>query len=276
LGLKRELPTATLFANISSLWEEIADALDTEKQVNFVKNYVDTTGLVLDLGCGSGRHTIFLSKSGYEVVGLDVSMDLLMIAKFKATEAGVSPALVRADMRFVPFRLRVFSAVMSLDSSFGYLPSEEEDLLSICEVAGTLAANGFFLIDVFNRERMLNRYGKRFIFDLWNWVFGLLRKLHMLSGFFRWREYPSFWMLQKRSAKAGPSLLRDLWVFRDKRTGKITVVKHVVRLYDFSQLKGLVEKAGLQVLEAFGSYEGEKQSKNSNRLILVAAKVSDQ
>jgi len=71
-------------------------------------------------------------------------------------------------------------------------------------------------------------------------------------------------------------LLRDLWVFRDKRTGKITVVKHVVRLYDFSQLKGLVEKAGLQVLEAFGSYEGEKQSKNSNRLILVAAKVSDQ
>ena len=274
LGLKREFPTGALFDEISSYWEEIANANATEKQVNFVKKHVAAVGLVLDLGCGSGRHAVALGKSGYDMIGLDVSLRLLKTAKTKAAQAGVGLGLLRADMRFLPFRFGVFSAVVSLDSSFGYLLSKEEDLLSFGEVARTLAAGGIAVVDVFNRERFVQRYEKKLDFGFWSRFFGLLPKLPWLAGLFRWREYPSFWLLQKRRANAESGLLRDLWVFRDKKTGKITVAEHVIRLYGFSQLKTLVERADLRVLKTFGNYEGEEYKLVSSRLILVAAKAA--
>jgi SAM-dependent methyltransferase len=273
LGLKREFPTGALFDEISSYWEEIADANATEKQVNFVKKHVAAVGLVLDLGCGNGRHAVAMGKSGYDMVGLDVSLHLLETAKTKAAQAGVRLGLVRAYMRFLPFQSCTFSAVVSLDSSFGYLPSEEEDLKSFGEVARTLAAGGFVLVDVFNRDRIVQRYGKKLVFGFWSRFFGLLPKLPWLAGLFRWREYPSFWLLQKRSANAESGLLRDLWVFRDKKTGKITVTEHIIRLYGFSQLKTLVERAGLRVLKTFGNYEREEYKLVSSRLILIAVKA---
>jgi ubiquinone/menaquinone biosynthesis C-methylase UbiE len=78
---KDQRPTGEVFEEISSYWTEIADALDTEKQVNFVKSNLNSSGLILDLGCGSGRHAVQLSRIGYEIVGLDFSPRLLRIAK---------------------------------------------------------------------------------------------------------------------------------------------------------------------------------------------------
>ncbi len=162
-------PTAMVFDKISNYWAEIADANDTEKQLAFVKNNLGTAGLVLDLNCGSGRHAVPLYNAGYDMMGLDVSPRLLRIAKVKAVEEGADLALVRADMRFLPFRHGVFAGIISLDSSLGYLPSADEDQRSINEVARTLAGTGIFLLDVFNGDCMQQRHNK---FSLRGLVFG--------------------------------------------------------------------------------------------------------
>lgn len=267
------MPTSKLFDEISSYWAEIADASATEKQVDFVRNNVSAEGAVLDLCCGNGRHAVPLCKAGYSMVGLDISLCLLRIAKEKATEANVSLPLVRADMRFVPFRSGVFSAVVSLDSSFGYLPSKEEDVQSLKDVARTLAESGVFVVDVFNRERMVQRYGKGFGFGLWRFLFGLLARFPQLAGLFSWRGYPSFYLLQKGRVDSEGEVLQELWVIRDKKTGGISVFWHVVRLYDFSQLQTLLGKAGLQFVRVYGNYERQEYSKSSSRLIVIADKT---
>lgn len=269
--MRQELPTPTLFDEVSSYWAEIAEADATEKQVAFVKSHVKAEGLVLDLACGSGRHAVSLCEAGYEIVGLDVSSRLLKIARAKSAKGSAGLALVRADMRFLPFRSAVFLAVLSLDSSFGYLPSETEDLKSFTCAAIGLSENGVFLVDVFNRDRILKRYGKRAFFAFFR--FGLVKRFPSFAGLIKWREYPSFWLLQKRSANAETGLLRDFWVFRDKKTGKISVAKHVIRLYTFSQLHTLLKNAGFGCFKAYGNYEGQVYKTDSNRLILVSRKT---
>ena len=46
-------------------WVEIADKNQTEQQIQFLKSHLKPAGYVLDLACGSGRHSIALSADGY-------------------------------------------------------------------------------------------------------------------------------------------------------------------------------------------------------------------
>jgi len=143
--------TVMFFDEISGYWTEIADARETRKQLNFVKKQIAPLGVVLDLGCGNGRHTIPLAKAGYEVVGLDISPRLLQNDGNKATEIEGKAEFVRSDMRCLPFRSETFSAVVSLDNSFGYFSTKEDALRTLKVSARTQSQKGLLTLDVFNR-----------------------------------------------------------------------------------------------------------------------------
>jgi SAM-dependent methyltransferase len=274
--LKKAQGVTNVFDEMGRYWNEIADENFTAQQIQFIKNTVGKDGLVLDLACGTRRHTIPLSNEGYGVVGLDVSLKLLKIAKHRSPQV----QLVKGDMRYLPFNDKVFSAVVSMDTSFGYLPSEDADLQSLIELHKTLRQGGLLILDVFNRERMISKYlmglKRRVANGLKWWSLPILlhshnrlaRKLFFL--FFKWKEYPSFFLLQKRTVSADGKELCDLWVVYDKVKGQMLVYRHTVRLYEFSRLQILLDKAGFIVHRAYGDYEEQKVSADSSRLIVLA------
>jgi SAM-dependent methyltransferase len=271
--VKSPSETISLFDEICNYWEEIADSRPTQEQVNFVKEKIDPSGLFLDLGCGNGRHTVPLSKTGYCVIGLDVSPCLLQAAKQKAIDIGKKATLVRADMRHLPFRTKTFTAVISLDTSFGYVPTHDSVQQILGEIAQTLTGNGVFLLDIFNQERVLQLYSKNFFFRLRPFLFRLIAHFSFLRRLSRWREYSSFWMLQQRSVVENGNRLRDIWVFRDKRTGKVSLAEHAVWLYSLKDLDALLLKAGFQIQDVYGNYERAEFRKDSNRLIVISHKT---
>jgi len=261
-----------VFDEMGVYWEEIADQNPIQNQIQFIKSTLKEKALVLDLACGTGRHAIPLSKLGYSMVGLDISPNLLRIAKDRSR----SIQLVRGDMRFLPFKAGAFSASVSMDTSFGYLPAEQDDLQSLKELRNALSPGNVFIVDVFNRELLLLKYplNRRVGFK---WVFlPILLKFNnrlakrVLFRFFKWREYPSFFLLQKRSVNPGGDKLCDLWVVYDKARGQIRVFRHSVRLYGLKRLQGLLEEAGFMVKHVYGDYVGQNFCRNSERLILVA------
>lgn len=250
-------------------WSEIADQNPTERQLQFLRATVKPAGPVLDVACGTGRHLVSLVKGGYDVVGLDISRRLLEIAKSRLS--GVQ--LVRADMRHLPFKPHAFAAALSMDTSFGYLPTEPDDLQSLTEIKAALAQRGEFVIDVFNRQQLLEKYNgnwrrqlKRFFFPV---KFSNRLSRRLLFRLFKWREYPSFFLLQKRTVRAHGTKLHDLWVVCDKADGQIRVFRHIARLYDPNYLRRLLESAGFLVDRVFGDYELQQFNVGSNRLILV-------
>lgn len=109
--------------------------------------------LVLDLGCGAGRHLGPLLQSGMAVTGVDLSRDLLAHARAGLGRAAGPPQarLVRVDMRALPFGAK-FDAVLSFFTSFGYFFDEAENHRVVCEIGRVLRPKGKFLLDLMDRD----------------------------------------------------------------------------------------------------------------------------
>ena len=69
---------------------------------------------LLDLGCGTGRHVVHLTKAGFWVCGLDSASTGLRLAREWLEDEKLSAVLVRADMRMrLPFREAAFDGIIS-------------------------------------------------------------------------------------------------------------------------------------------------------------------
>ena len=65
-----------------------------EKEINYNK-----AARILDIGCGTGRHSIELSKRGYTVTGIDLSESMLKRAKNKASDQNLKIVFQKHDAR---------------------------------------------------------------------------------------------------------------------------------------------------------------------------------
>ena len=68
-------------------------------------------GLLLDLGCGTGAHTIRLARRGYRVVGAELTFPGAKAAAGRLTAEGYPPLLVVADAEHLPFKDGAFHTV---------------------------------------------------------------------------------------------------------------------------------------------------------------------
>jgi ubiquinone/menaquinone biosynthesis C-methylase UbiE len=268
---RKRIGKMNVFDEMGKYWAEMADQNQTAQQIEFLRKMLLTEGWILDVACGTGRHIIPLGKVGYNVVGLDISSSLLRIAKKRAGDV----QLIKADMRFLPFRDEVFSAAVSMDTSFGYLLTEQDDLQCLKALREVLKDDCKLIVDVFNRERLISKYKTNGLRQLRWFLLPIMFRANrlgewMVFHFFKWKEYPSFFLLQKRSIVEKGRKLHDLWVICDKEDGKIRVFEHNVRLYDSLQLKGILEKAGFAINGTYGGYDEQKISPSSSRLIFLA------
>jgi ubiquinone/menaquinone biosynthesis C-methylase UbiE len=74
-----------------------------------LENLVDSTpNQLLEVGVGTGRFATWLAQKGFEVVGIDLSKQMLKKAKEKKSRLNVNVSLIRADVHFLPFKKGVF------------------------------------------------------------------------------------------------------------------------------------------------------------------------
>ncbi len=69
---------------------------------------------VLDLGCGAGRHVVYLRRLGFVVDGVDVAPNGLRYARQWLSEEGLQAALTRADMTALPYASRQYDLIIAL------------------------------------------------------------------------------------------------------------------------------------------------------------------
>jgi SAM-dependent methyltransferase len=101
--------------------------------------------LILDAGCGNGRHAVPLASAGYRVVGLDSSGTLLAAAR-RAGCGPRRPRFVHGSYTRLPFAPGSFDAVMCLGTALGYL-GEAADRAALREFRRVLRPGGRLLIE---------------------------------------------------------------------------------------------------------------------------------
>ncbi|MDO8803072.1 MAG: methyltransferase domain-containing protein [Elusimicrobiota bacterium] len=149
----------------SCSYDCLYQAKDYERECDFLeaafKSGPVKVKTILDLGCGTGNHALILAKRGYQVTGVDISGNMLALARRKAAKAGLPLELVKGDITRLNLGKK-FDAVISMFAVMGYQTSNAA-LSGACASARlNLRDNGLFIFDCWNGNAVLTQKpGKR-------------------------------------------------------------------------------------------------------------------
>ena len=218
------------------------DQAEAGRAVELVLRAVDAPGRLhaLDLACGAGRHLTALAARDVEAVGLDLSYPLLR----RAIRAGA--AVVRGDMRELPFADAEFSLVTNFFTSFGYFQEPAEDERVLAEVRRVLALGGAFAFDFLNAERVRGSLPAR-----------------------SERQVDGRRVLETRYLTEADSVVEKRIDLHDPADRFPHTFYERVRLYSARELQALLTRHALVPTHRFGDYNGAPLSPASPRVILI-------
>ena len=198
---------------------------------------------IIDIACGKGRHSKALADMGFDVTGIDISIDSINDAKEFETE---SLHFFQHDMREV-FMPNAFDYAFNFFTSFGYFLSPEEHQAAIKTMTSCLNSNGILVIDYLNVHFEEEHFEKLIERKIEDYIF-ISTKWHTDSHFFK----------QIQVADHENGLPRHL---STERVAKFN-------LGDFNEMLSLQD---MQIQEVFGNYQlGNYDLYHSPRMIIVA------
>lgn len=119
----------------------------------YVERARRTGGPVLDVGCGTGRVAAALAEDGHEVVGIDLSEPMLLLAERRRSEAH---SAVQSRLTFLPadmadFSLgRTFPLIITPFRSFQFMLTTEAQRAALAAFRRHLAPDGELVLDLFD------------------------------------------------------------------------------------------------------------------------------
>ncbi len=142
----------TLFENYGQQYDNerftqgtIGECDFLEKEINYNKELQ-----IIDIGCGTGRHSIELSKRGYSITGIDLSESLLQKAKEKAKQNGLQMEFLRHDARNLPFENQFDVAIMMCGGGFPLMETDEMNFEILKNVSKSLKNKSKFIFTALN------------------------------------------------------------------------------------------------------------------------------
>ena len=151
------------YSSLSSVYDEL-NSVDYDKLASFIASQIKEnentkSSLVLDLACGTGKLTFKLREYGYDMTGVDLSEDMLSIAKSYAYKNKIDDVLFLCqDMREFELYGTVDACACTLDS-INYLTRLDDVKKCFSLVHNYLIPEGVFIFDINTPYRFENIYG---------------------------------------------------------------------------------------------------------------------
>lgn len=128
------------------LTEDVDYAAKAEYFLELCRRFSHEPGLTLDLACGTGSFMLELKKRNIDVMGADMSSDMLTQAQMKLCEAGESALLICCMMQELELPEKADTCVCTLDS-INHITSEKELEKAFSHICGILSDDGLFIFD---------------------------------------------------------------------------------------------------------------------------------
>lgn len=234
----------------SPLYEKLYANRDEREAVKLVELLEKTLPLdkcskILDLGCGRGRHSITLNRSGYDVTGIDLSEKAIRTAREKAENLNLS------NIRFLVRDMRnplpeTFDAIVNLFTTFGYFYSDKENASVFDSIRHMMEPGSTFVLDYLNAARIRDNY------------------IPTDEGEFQDLEYKV-----KRYIK-GNAIYKKIIFSGDRINGEKEYAERV-KLYELPWFQKEMSERNLVIDHIYGDYEGNKfDPDTSSRLLLIS------
>ena len=255
------------YTSFAQVYDLFMDNVPYDKWCSWICDYLRKEkvedGLILDLGCGTGKLTRLMAKEGYDMIGIDMSYDMLDIAReqemlaqmevmdqMEAMDQGREILYLQQDMR----EFELYGTVRAIYSScdcINYL-MEEEDVEAVFRLANNyLDPEGLFIFDVntpYKYEKLLGD-----------------------NTFAEDREESSFIWNNFYDKEEGVNQY-DLSIFVREEDGRFQRFRetHYQRSYSLETLKILIERSGMEFVAAFDAYSYEPVREDSEKITIVA------
>ncbi len=219
----------------------------SEYLISLLKSYGVEEGLVLDLGCGTGKMTRLLSDAGYDMIGVDSSEEMLEIAADAEQEEIL---YLCQDMR--EFELYgTVAAVVSVCDSMNYILEEEELLTVFRLVNNYLDPGGVFIFDLNTLYKYRELLGEQTICE------------NREDASFIWEN---FYDEEEQINEY------DLTLFVQEESGLYQKFEetHFQRGYELLTIRRLLEAAGMEYVTAYDAFTREEPREDSERIYVIA------
>ena len=142
----------SLFENYAQKYDSESFTHGTMGECDFMEKEIqyDKSLKILDVGCGTGRHTVELSKRGYKVTGIDLSESQLKMAKEKAKANNLTIDFQCQDARNLPFNGEFDVAIMLCEGGFPLMETDEMNFEILKNVTKSLKPQAKFIFTTLN------------------------------------------------------------------------------------------------------------------------------
>ena len=222
--------------------------------LKIMENLGHEPGLTLDLACGTGNMTILLKERGIDIYGIDGSMEMLSVARQKASERGLDILLLCQQMQRIDLYGTVDTVLCTLDS-INHLITEKDVADAFSRISLFLNPGGYFLFDMntlYKHKEILGNH--TFVYD-------------MDEVYCVWQN--SF---DPKTYKVAVNL--DFF----QRDGKIyhrSGERFCERAYSLETIQSLLQKAGLELVTCFGDLTFDPPKDDCERIVIAAKKPQE-
>lgn len=242
-----------IYAGFAEVYDEFMDNIPYDEWHLYLHEllmeYGITSGIVAELACGTGSMTCRLAEDGYDMIGIDISEDMLEVARNKC---GADVLLLQQDMRELDL-YGTAAAMVCVCDGMNYI-TEKEELKKVFENVKTfLDYDGIFIFDMKTEHFYKDIIGECVIADnrenasiIWD------NKFHEDT---RINEYLlTIYNLEDEE--------NDLFARYDEM--------HYQKAYSIEEVSSLIEEAGLKLLNVYNAFTKDKPDKDSERVYFVA------
>lgn len=207
-------------------------------------------GILLDLGCGTGSLTELLSKEGYDMIGVDLSGDMLQLAMEKKAASGQNILYLQQDMR--EFELYgTVKAVVSICDSMNYL-LEYADLVQVFRLVNNyLDPGGVFIFDMNTEYKYREVLGSSTIAED--------------------RDESSFiWENDYDEEEKINEYDLTLFIREKENLYRKYSETHFQRAYSLEEVKKAIAFAGMEFITAYDAFTKKEPRDDSERIYVIA------
>ena len=214
-----------------------------------LKEHGVSDGLVLDLGCGTGKLTRLLAAEGYDMIGVDLSEEMLEVALEHEMEDPKQILYLQQDMR--EFELYgTVRAIVSICDSMNYL-EDYEDLVQVLKLANNyLDPKGVFIFDMNTVYKYREQLGEQTIAE------------NREESSFIWENYFDEDEMVNEY---------DLTLFIREEDGRFSKYEetHYQKAFEISEVLEAVKEAGMELVAVYDAFTRQPPGKDSDRVYFV-------
>ena len=141
-----------LFENYGKKYDEECFTQGTLGECDFIEQEIgyDKSSRIIDIACGTGRHSIELTKRGYRVTGIDLSDSMLARAREKAEKLNLKIDFQKHDARNLSFEGEFDVAIMLCEGGFSLMETDEMNFEILKNVTKVLKTEGKLIFTTLN------------------------------------------------------------------------------------------------------------------------------